>query len=905
MKKNLHYLRSFLMLFVLLHAFSARAAVIPYLPALQNFGGTSVDLVTFSPIIGDYTLEVQGTVDTPISVAGGVITYTPTTNSVVRFAQKSGKISVYEGNVFKTTLTPNSVAITYPTVYDDANLSGIYNAANLIANPGFETTSGPNLNTATDQRYAAATWMLSSTGAFPSFTSSGVRVNVDNASYVTGREGLATLLWRNDGATANNTNTYFYQSLGSKLKANTTYKIKFHVLTHNQGKSCNWRVGVGSTSGGYQYSLNVFNTVSTNFTSKSYEYTFTTPSVVAGETFFTIGNNGDATSTNWTIIHFDRITLVEGSAPKGITGVTTASFLDGTAYAPENVPVDFSAGDSYDMTSFIKNASFEDVQADKQQTIPNWTKTGTANSEYCTRNDAGPAGFKTGNVYFQYWSGATPKPDFSISQIITGLPNGKYRVTAAAGGDAGTTGTYVYAQDNQTQVTSTGDFSAEAVVLDGSLTIGFKSVNRSVSWAFADNFRLYYLGVSADPVLTLSATSFYYDANNLTKTFNVSGANLTGDVTLTAPEGITLSKTTLTAAEAQAGVNITAQFTGSASIKGGTISVASGVLTKSISVTALYGDGGCFSPLYNNRTNLVTEPFCNDRSKFGGWGNVGISELTKFCGERSLKVFGGSLDVSVASGAAIASNKTYRVKAKIFVPGAHTAKFGLFLIGNTADVDVYNSTTNDAWETADFTFKTATVGAGGVFFQRSSGTDSVYIDNYEMYEVAEPTVRVKYVDAADVNTSIKADRVYTATWGTTLANYLTIGKTYSALTADKAVVTYGGYNYDYDNTSVENVTVAEGENVIVLKFIKGLSTGNVNLGNNEVAVYPTMTDENVNVSLSGKTGTIRVFDVAGRIVATKVANSTKEVVSLPSSGVFFIEVNSNNVTKTFKVIRMK
>ena len=37
------------------------AAVIPYLPPLQNFGGTSVDLATFFPTTSDYTLEVQAT----------------------------------------------------------------------------------------------------------------------------------------------------------------------------------------------------------------------------------------------------------------------------------------------------------------------------------------------------------------------------------------------------------------------------------------------------------------------------------------------------------------------------------------------------------------------------------------------------------------------------------------------------------------------------------------------------------------------------------------------------------------------------------------------------------------------------------------------------------------------------
>ena len=237
----------------------------------------------------------------------------------------------------------------------------------------------------------------------------------------------------------------------------------------------------------------------------------------------------------------------------------------------------------YDATSVIVNPSFETVQLDKQQTIPGWTKTGTANSEYCTRNDAGPAGFKTGNVYFQYWSNANPRPDFSISQIVTNLPNGKYRITAAAGGDAGTTGTYVYAQDKQIQVTSTGNFSVDAVVSDGSLTLGFKSVSRSVNWAFADNFRLYYLS-DGSPYIYLEPTSLTFNPTNLTKTFDVSGGYLTGDATLVAPAGITLSKTTLTAAEVEAGVIVTATFDNATVITNGSITITSGSVTKTLTV---------------------------------------------------------------------------------------------------------------------------------------------------------------------------------------------------------------------------------------------------------------------------------------------------------------------------------
>lgn len=739
------------------------AAVIPYLPPLQNFGGTSVDLATFFPTTSDYTLEVQATAGTQISVADGVYTYTPEATGVVRFSQKRGKVYVYEGSVYKTTLTPNPVSATFTDIYSNVNdaaaQTGIYDAANLIVNPGFETTTGPNLNNEADKRYAAANW--TPMGNFTSFTSGGVRINVDNTSYITGREGVATLMWRNDAASANNINTYVYQSLGSKLLPNTAYKIKFHVLTHNQSKSCNWRVGVGSTSGGYEYSLNVFNTVNTNFTSKTYEYTFVTPSTIATETFFTIGNAGDATTSNWTIIHLDRITLVKGLTPTGVTGVTAATFIEGAAYAPENISVNFEAGDYYDMTSYIANSGFEDIQADKQENVPGWTKTGTANSEYCTRNDAGPASFKTGNVYFQYWS--STRPDFSISQLVTGLPNGKYRLTAAAGGDAGTTGTYVYAGDNQTHVTSTGDHSVDAIVVNGTLTIGFKSVSRTVSWAFADNFRLYYLGVVLDPVLSVSATSFFFDTNNLEKTFTVSGANLTANVALTAPAGITLDKTSLTPAEVAAGATVTATYDNATAILNQKITIISGTVSQEINVIGS-ADATCFIPM--GSPNLIPNPYLNSLVPFAGWGHKSIVYGAEaYCGAAAVKFNattntypnGAALDVKDIAWEA---NSTYRVRAMVkSVDGT----FAFFAKGANPDVTISIAQSNDEWVLIDQTFTTGAAPTTNFFsFNNVDGGSTgkvAFIDNWELFKVGTTTSVSSLRSASKLNAFIQNGRV--------------------------------------------------------------------------------------------------------------------------------------------------
>lgn len=91
--------------------------VIPNLPPLQSTGGTDVNLLTFTPLERDYTLEVQGTVGVEISVAGGFYTYTPTTSGTVRFSQQNKRVHVYESNVFMTTLTP-TFNISFPAITD-------------------------------------------------------------------------------------------------------------------------------------------------------------------------------------------------------------------------------------------------------------------------------------------------------------------------------------------------------------------------------------------------------------------------------------------------------------------------------------------------------------------------------------------------------------------------------------------------------------------------------------------------------------------------------------------------------------------------------------------------------------------------------------------------------------------
>ncbi|NCB68431.1 MAG: T9SS type A sorting domain-containing protein [Bacteroidia bacterium] len=715
------------------------AAVIPYLPPLQNFGGTSVDLATFFPTTSDYTLEVQATAGTQISVADGVYTYTPEATGVVRFSQKAGKVYVYEGNVYKTMLTPVSNT-QFPVI---ADLTAHSDVNNLLVNSSFETVGA---SVATNKYKFGSPWTSNVTEA-----EFGIRIGT-SANVV---NGTKVCVWRGSG----NTN-YFSQPLTAAVKSNKKYKVIVRQVDGGNA-TANFILGIGSTVNGVEYGSTTL--LLGNGKNGTWSGEFTTPLSVTGQSYFTFKNTPSNTASSGSdpVVQMDYIALLEGNDVPGIVGVGSATFFAGSAYAPENVTVDFEAGDYYDMTPYVVNPSFEAVQADKQQTIPGWTKTGAANSEYCTRNDAGPASFKTGNVYFQYWSSS--KPDFSISQVVTGLPNGKYRLTAGAGGDAGTTGTYIYAGDNQTHVTATGDHSVDAVVVDGTLTIGFKSVSRTVNWAFADNFRLYYLGEVLEPVISLSATSFFFDSDNLEKTFTVSGANLTSNAILTAPTGITLDKSSLTPAEVSAAVTVTATFDNSATILNQKITVTSGTLSKEIDVTGS-ADAVCFVPM--GTPNLIPNPYLNTLSPYAGWGHKSIVYGAEaYCGAAAVKFEattntwpdGAALDVNSIAWEA---NSTYRVRAMVkSVDGT----FAFFAKGTNPDVTISIPQSNNEWVLIDQTFTTGAAPATNFFsFNNVDGASTgktAYIDNWELFKVSPSTSVSTLKSDSKLNAFVQNGRV--------------------------------------------------------------------------------------------------------------------------------------------------
>jgi hypothetical protein len=313
----------------------------PDLPELYDFGGTDVnDLNNFIPSLNDFTLQVQATGES-INIGNGYFIYTPTAAGTVRFAQKNGKIYVYEGLNYKGEFTP-TVAMAFPDIYgatDNATAqTGIYNPLNLFSNPGFETVDEyiqgyDPATTPGDIRFKATDWHT-----LASYYGIGSRTNniANNSGYAAMLphvEGTSAFMLHGFGA--GNEGTSFWQELTSLLP-NTAYKAVFRHLSHKDTSAANsgYKARVGGFFTDYfaEYAYGSPAQGFGNYTDVS--FSFVTPSTLPNEVFFFISR------TAGSIAHFDRMTLVEGAINigTGITGVSAATYLTGTAYAPAAAP---------------------------------------------------------------------------------------------------------------------------------------------------------------------------------------------------------------------------------------------------------------------------------------------------------------------------------------------------------------------------------------------------------------------------------------------------------------------------------------------------------------------------------------------------------------------------------------
>ena len=314
--------------------------------ALKNeLGGTAATLSDFNVWYNDYTLEVEGTAGTEISVAADNITYTPEATGTVRFVKKDGIVYVFEGTAYKGAIHSSKADYTYSRTLskDDPTTN------NYLANPSFETT-GANIS---GSKYKFGDpWTTNYSG-------SDIRIDKGTKS---GIHGTCVLVWRGSGS---GKDWYFSQQISLPK-----YKGVKVFLQQIDGGNANakFNVGVGNAAGDYSY-------VSTQFTLGSGKNDIYNAelgyneSMATGNVYFSFRNTSTNTSSSGSdpVSQIDWIGLV-GSNDFPITGVSSASYVYGTAYAPATAKSSYLAAKAEAETT-IADATYDNVTGSERTAL--------------------------------------------------------------------------------------------------------------------------------------------------------------------------------------------------------------------------------------------------------------------------------------------------------------------------------------------------------------------------------------------------------------------------------------------------------------------------------------------------------------------------------------------------------
>ncbi len=470
----------------------------PYLPQKGALETTlaSGQFASFAPK-GDYTLEAvigAGKTIEARNEQGIGFTYTALLSGTYRFAVKETTVLVFKDSDYLETISTQTFTDRVPvytdiftgTTDDKAAGTGIYDAKNMLKNPGFEevtywTGYDPTVNpAATDVRGVPTDWEV--TAAEKIATS----CRNNNMAVNSGYADMASLIEGEWAFMLHNKSTPLWQKLEG-LKPSTWYHVSFRQFAHKDtSPATDYLSFIGFDPNGALSGANVVSSYKYlaaeqgfgNFVDVSYN--FMTPDAITEDLYFVVKRTGAGC-----INHFDRMTMVEAtSAPamNGLTisGVESVKYESGTAYGPEKT---LAEGEYYDMTHLVQNPTMD--------ALDGWVSTTNAQNR-------GTATNKEGDFTGKYWENWNPSAfTGKMYQTISGLPAGQYEFTAAAfGSGAADGGIYLYANTEKVRVMSDVPTfgTVEFIVLDGTAEIGLVAETNSSNWLGLDNVTLHYFG---------------------------------------------------------------------------------------------------------------------------------------------------------------------------------------------------------------------------------------------------------------------------------------------------------------------------------------------------------------------------------------------------------------------------
>ena len=185
----------------------------------------------------------------------------------------------------------------------------------------------------------------------------------------------------------------------------------------------------------------------------------------------------------------DAISAAEAVAAKSSTAQEQA---DAIVVLEEAIDIylraNASADNPLDMTGRITNPSFETGD------LTGWTATNLSMMDNTFFS------VKQGTWYVEKWTWrGNTVGDARISQTLTGIPAGRYRLKVAAQNiqentpNAEQSGSWIFAGAHTKDVTVRDNYTLEFVQVSNELEIGFEAKGATGNWLSVDNFRLEYI----------------------------------------------------------------------------------------------------------------------------------------------------------------------------------------------------------------------------------------------------------------------------------------------------------------------------------------------------------------------------------------------------------------------------
>ncbi len=371
-----------------------------------------------------------------------------------------------------------SVDYTITGIYEFGFL-GTFNGGTVPA-AGYDGEAGGALalSTGWDQQFCYTQSVTLPAGTYT--------VNVPTYNGFTATAGTSQLSWIPTGGTAVTSTLSGYKS-----KAWTLDAITFTLTRTTTGTI---RIGYKAGSGGSANSANLLiDYVQLMGSDIAVSKTSLRSSIATATRLYGTGTGIGADVLKQAL---DAAQTVYDDAQATMPQVLEANYVLTEAmdtYRHENA----SADNPVDYTARIANPSFE-VNGSEGWTVSSMQ---TQTNSYFSR--------KAGTTYLETWvSVGQQLGDHGVSQTLSRLPQGNYRLTAAAlhiqqsGSNSTTnkgaaqTGAYLFAGTSKAAVTAMGTYTLDFAVVDTEedVEIGLKAEGATGNWLCVDNFKLSYLG---------------------------------------------------------------------------------------------------------------------------------------------------------------------------------------------------------------------------------------------------------------------------------------------------------------------------------------------------------------------------------------------------------------------------